>query len=97
MNGSLGPANARQHSLTEKQLGPLGIVVDGAVTFGGLGSLAPDCYAYLVLSPAGAGLMCHWCRNQNILEKISKIRPGGRIFEKLDRAQHDNEHSFDEK
>ena len=36
---------------------------------------------YFVLSPAGAGLILLLVCNQNILEKICKIRPGGRILQ----------------
>ena len=37
-----------------------------ATTFGGLGSLATECYVYFVLSPAGAGLILLLVCNQNI-------------------------------
>ena len=43
-----------------------------ATTCGGLEPLAPECYDYFVLSPAGTGLIMLVVRNQNILKKIAK-------------------------
>ena len=57
-----------------------------ATTFGGLGSLATECYVYFVLSPAGAGLILLLVCNQNIrfvfcdFRLLAEIAKTKRIF-----------------